>query len=108
MPRPEAKIDTIGPVAAFAQKLRNVRDRSGLTYKKLSVEAQYHPGTLAYAASGKEMPTWELNRAYVRACGVLDPDEIKQWELDWHKTRKENAIISSSRRLAVEEMPDAR
>jgi hypothetical protein len=108
MPRPEAKIDTIGPVAAFAQQLRNVRNRSGLTYEKLAVEAQYHPGTLAYAARGKEVPTWDLARAYLRACGVVDPVEIKQWERDWHETRRVNGIIPPSRRLAAEEMPDPR
>lgn len=108
MPRPEAPIETVGPIAAFAQQLRNLRAQSGLTYRKLAVEAQYAGGTLAFAARGEVMPTWDLTRAYIKACGVVDPTQVRQWERDWQEARKATEIIPDSRRLAAEEMPDPR
>jgi transcriptional regulator with XRE-family HTH domain len=108
MPRPEAPIETVGPIAAFAQQLRNLRARAGLTYRKLAVEAQYASGTLAYAARGEVMPTWDLTRGYIKACGVVDPAQVRQWQHDWQEARKATEIIPDSRRLAAEEMPDPR
>ena len=108
MPRPEAPIATVGPIAAFAQRLRDVRAASGLTYAKMAVEARYAAGTLAAAARGEIMPTWPLAQGYLKVCGVIDPDEVRHWERDWKNASEAAEIIPASKRLTAEEMPDPR
>lgn len=109
MPRPEAPIRTVGPVAAFAQRLRDLRATSGSpTYAKMSITAYCAAGTLAAAARGLTMPTWNLTSAYLRGCGVIDPAVISAWERDWKATSEAAKLMPSRPRLGADSLPDPR
>ncbi len=108
MPRPEKPIRTVGPVAVFAQRLRDLRTASGRTYRQMARVARYADGTLADAARGEKMPTWPLTRGYIKACGITDEKATLQWERDWRTAKQASRMIPSHRRLTSEEMPDPR
>jgi hypothetical protein len=109
VPRPEAPIRTVGPVAAFAQRLRDLRAASGSpTYEKMSITAYCAAGTLAAAARGLTMPTWNLTSAYLRGCGVIDSAVISAWERDWKATSESAKLMPSRPRLGADSMPDPR
>lgn len=75
--RPEAQVDPeAGPVQAFASGLRQLRKSAGLTYKQLSVDTHYASNTLSQAADGKRLPSREVTRAFVEACG----GDWQEWE----------------------------
>ena len=88
MGRPERPITTVGPVAAFAERLRTLRRTAGgpngqRNYRTMAAVAKTSPASLSLAASGKKLPSWKTTLAYIRACGVTDPQEIQQWLQDW-------------------------
>jgi transcriptional regulator with XRE-family HTH domain len=84
MARHETPLDPDeGVVQSFAHDLRALRKRSQLTYRQLAEQAQYGRTTLSDAASGRELPTLEVLRAFVRACEG-DEDE---WTSRWHAVR---------------------
>lgn len=62
-----------GPLERFALDLRELRERAGLTYTEMADAAHFAASTLSQAAAGHRLPTREVLRAYVRACGG-DPD----------------------------------
>jgi transcriptional regulator with XRE-family HTH domain len=74
MPRVENElVCTDGsPVKAFAAGLRRLRASAGLTYRQLAVDAHYSHTNLVRAASGRALPSWQLTRAYLLACGVSE------------------------------------
>lgn len=66
-----------GPVERFAHGLRELRAAAGgPTYRVMAARAGYSVTTLASAASGDQLPTPSVTRAYVTVCGG-DPEE---WE----------------------------
>lgn len=69
------------PVAELAASLDALRKRSGnIPYRKMADVAKFSHTTLSRAAKGKDLPTWEVTRALVSACGD-DPDEWRpRWE----------------------------
>jgi tetratricopeptide (TPR) repeat protein len=75
MGRPEAPLDAReAPLREFAGRLRRLREESGgRSYRQLARQANFAAPTLARAASGRSLPSWEVTRAYVIACGG-DPD----------------------------------
>lgn len=76
--RPESSVDPeAGPIQAFASGLRQLRVTADLTYRQLGKATNYAPHTLSRAADGTRLPSRELTRAFVTACGG-DPEE---WEL---------------------------
>jgi DNA-binding XRE family transcriptional regulator len=79
MGRPENTISASGPVADFAQQLRLLRQHATLTFRQLAARTGLSTATLSVAASGRKLPTWEVARAYVQACGG-DTDD---WRLRW-------------------------
>jgi transcriptional regulator with XRE-family HTH domain len=86
MPRSETRLDpTRGPLAAFASQLREARAASGLTYRELAYRAHYSPAALARAAGAERLPSWEIVRAYVVACGADDQD-LAEWLVRWKGT----------------------
>jgi transcriptional regulator with XRE-family HTH domain len=86
MPRPERPVDlSMGPVPRFAEDLRCLRASSGITYRELAKAAHFSKATLSAAAAGHRVPTWEVTRAYVQACG----GDVGEWELKWRTTRAE-------------------
>ncbi|RFU42267.1 XRE family transcriptional regulator, partial [Actinomadura logoneensis] len=84
MPRPENPLDPeSGPVAAFAVALRELRARAGApSYRAMSKRSYYGFTTLAEAAAGRRLPSWEVTRAYVAACG----GDVDDWERRWKQT----------------------
>jgi transcriptional regulator with XRE-family HTH domain len=81
MPRPERPIDPAeGPVPVFAAELRALRAASGLTYRNLADLAHFSKATLSSAAAGYRLPTWEVTRAYVSACGADPEDWRDRWQ----------------------------
>ncbi|MFF4474437.1 ATP-binding protein [Streptomyces sp. NPDC001599] len=74
-----------GPLERFALGLRALRHRAGLTYTEMAEAARYSASTLSQAAAGQRLPTREVLRAYVRACGG-DPHG---WEERWESVRRE-------------------
>src|SRR5262245_57802372 len=81
MGRPEAPLPQPGgPVRDLAAGLRRLRrDSGGWRCGQLARSANVAAATLARAASGHRLPSWEVTRAYVRACGG-DP---AQWRAAW-------------------------
>src|SRR5262249_13093432 len=80
MPRSEQPVEGDGPLAAFAQDLRVLRQKAGAPpYRRLARAAHFSSSTLADAAGGKRLPSVAGTLACVRACGG-DPDD---WEARW-------------------------
>ena len=80
MARPPRQITSTDPsVAAFAEELRDLRTDAGRTLHQLSAAAHYSISALSEATSGKRLPTWDLTRAYVKACG----GDVEQWKRRW-------------------------
>ena len=85
MGRPQEPLDRDGsPVRELAFWLRDLRNRSGLTYDKLSRRAHYATSTLQEAAAGRRLPTQRVVLAFVRACDG-DPDV---WRKYWNQIRR--------------------
>jgi transcriptional regulator with XRE-family HTH domain len=84
MPRRENPLDpTDNPVTAFAVRLRRLRAEAGTpSYRAMAARSYYGYTTLAEAASGRRLPSWEITRAYVRACG----GDLAVWERLWRET----------------------
>jgi transcriptional regulator with XRE-family HTH domain len=80
MGRPENTISASGAVADFAQQLRLLRQHAALTLRQLAARTGLSTATLSVAASGRRLPTWEVARAYVRACGGDTDDWRVRWE----------------------------
>jgi transcriptional regulator with XRE-family HTH domain len=81
--RPERPIDPLWPLASFASGLRALRQKRGYTYKELAGITHYSRAALSTAAGGKRLPSWELTRAYVLACG----GPVAEWRARWGKER---------------------
>ncbi|MEO6081542.1 MAG: substrate-binding and VWA domain-containing protein [Umezawaea sp.] len=72
------------PAEAFAYRLVKLRDEIGLTSAQLAAMTDYSQADLAEATSGRELPSWELTSAYIRACG----DNPEQWRPWWEHASK--------------------
>jgi transcriptional regulator with XRE-family HTH domain len=85
MGRPQKPLDRDGtPVREFAFWLRDLRNRSGLTYEKLAKRSHYGTSTLQEAAGGRRLPTQRVLLAFVAACdGDLDA-----WQEYWSQIRR--------------------
>ena len=71
------------PAEAFAYRLVRLRDEIGLTQAQLAAMTACSEAELARATSGRELPSWELTSAYIRACG----DNPEQWRPWWEHAR---------------------
>lgn len=58
-----------GPVAAVSAELRRQREQARLTFRDLADDAGYSLTTVTAACSGRRLPSWEVTRAIVAACG---------------------------------------
>ncbi|WP_068929355.1 helix-turn-helix domain-containing protein [Planobispora rosea] len=79
MARPEKAITRTGPIAEHAHQLRALRASAGLGLRELAEHTGYSTATLSVAASGSSLPSWEVTRAYVVACG----GDVKAWRSRW-------------------------
>ncbi|MGA5298839.1 helix-turn-helix domain-containing protein [Nucisporomicrobium flavum] len=93
MPRPERPIDpAAGPLAEFAAALRELRLQAGRPpYRSMAVRAHVSKASLSAAAAGHRLPTWDVTKAYVVACGG-DPDG---WRDRWLRVRDELGCAAS-------------
>ncbi|MGW2839212.1 ATP-binding protein [Streptomyces sp. NPDC001493] len=82
--RREQPLDPRGPLECFALELRAMRLRAGLTYADMALASCFSSSTLSQAAAGQRLPTREVLRAYVRACG----GEPREWEARWEDVRR--------------------
>jgi tetratricopeptide (TPR) repeat protein len=74
-----------GPLGEFASGLRRLREQSGgRSYRQMARSANFAAPTLARAASGRRLPSWEVTRAYVAACG----GDLDQWRLAWARAAR--------------------
>lgn len=87
--RPEKRLEPDdGPVQRLAYELRLLREQAGSpTYRTMAQRVRFSVTTLAQAASGERMPSLQVLRAYVQACGA-DPDE---WQVRWKQAVEESA-----------------
>ncbi|MBM0277165.1 FxSxx-COOH system tetratricopeptide repeat protein [Micromonospora tarensis] len=82
MPRPERELyPDLDPLHHFAAQLRQLRTRSGNpTYKNMARRSGKSSSTLADAAGGDQLPSWDTVVAYAKACGA-DPERLLPiWE----------------------------
>ncbi|MFD0686042.1 nSTAND1 domain-containing NTPase [Actinomadura fibrosa] len=78
--RPSNPIDyRNGAVAEFAERLRQLRERKGLTVAQLAQQAHIATGSVSKAASGRVLPSWEVAQAYLAACG----EDPRAWRAQW-------------------------
>ncbi|MFI2666834.1 helix-turn-helix domain-containing protein [Micromonospora carbonacea] len=85
MGRPEGSLERDGSLATeFAYWLRDLRNRSGLTYEQLSRRTGYGKSTLQEAAAGRRLPTLDVTLAFVKAC---DGDE-DAWRDYWTRLKR--------------------
>jgi hypothetical protein len=81
--RPERPIDpNAGPVARFAESLRQLRREQGNpAYRELAAHALFAPSVLSTAAGGFTFPSLRVTLAFVRACGGDPVEWQRRWEV---------------------------
>jgi outer membrane protein assembly factor BamB/tRNA A-37 threonylcarbamoyl transferase component Bud32 len=84
-----------GPLHDFARDLRELRAGTGLTYRALGRVAGYAPSALSAAASGDVLPTADVLRAYVQACG----GDTGSWE------ERRRRLAAALRRTSPGQLP---
>ncbi len=77
MGRPQQPLDRDGtPLTEFAIRLRGLRDRADVTYDQLARKTTFARGTIHEAMRGRRLPSREVTRAIVTACG----GDAREWE----------------------------
>ncbi len=85
MGRPEEPLERDGsPVREFAFWLRDLRNRSGLTYQQLARVANYGTSTMQAAAAGRTLPTLKVTLAFVAAC----KGDTAAWRAYWTQIKR--------------------
>ena len=79
--RKRAAIEGSGAAVEFAQRLRDLRDASGMTLRQVASKSGYSTAALSMAESGRRAPSWELAEAFVQACGGAPTEWRQLWEL---------------------------
>lgn len=87
--RPEKRLEPDdGPVQRLAYELRLLREQAGSpTYRTMAQRVRFSVTTLAQAASGERMPSLQVLRAYVQACGA----DLDEWQVRWKQAVEESA-----------------
>ena len=96
MARTERPIEGSGLLEDFARDLRAARARAGLTYRQMAAVTGLSIVTLSSAANGRNIPTWSVTAAYLRACRCA-PNEVNEWERRWHSLRPTRASVEPTR-----------
>lgn len=81
MPRPEAPIETAGPLGQFAVDLRALRASVNVSYRAMEEREHFSYTTFSKAASGQQLPTLAVTKAYVRAC----QGNVEEWTARWRQ-----------------------
>lgn len=82
----EKPITWDGPVADFATRLRAVRAEVGLTFRQMARRSNYTYTVFSAASGGVKLPSWDVTREYLKACGV-DEGEFHTWQAQWAAAR---------------------
>ncbi|WP_405725458.1 hypothetical protein OG607_20970 [Streptomyces sp. NBC_01537] len=104
MGRPEKPLDPkAGPVQRLAHELRELRRAAGNpSYQSMAAKAGFSATTLSRAAFGERLPSLDVLRGYVHACG----GEPGEWEPRWKET--EAASVEAVREEAQDTSPPYR
>ena len=109
MGRSEAPLDPHNEALwEFAARLRSLRENAGgRSYRQMAKKANFAVPTLARAAAGRRLPSWEVTAAYVAACGS-DPGP---WRAFWESTARRldqstPAVGMSGPRQIPADLPD--
>ncbi|MCF2528397.1 helix-turn-helix domain-containing protein [Yinghuangia soli] len=104
--RPGRELDPeAGPLAAFAYDLAALRRDAGLTVRQLASRAYLSSGAISTAANGRALPTLEVTRAYVAACG----GDVADWEARWGEldaARRNGTELTEPAEPVVSVVPD--
>ena len=85
MGRPQAPFERDGsPIREFAFWLRDLRNRSGLTYEQVAKMTHYGTSTIQAATSGERLPTLKVVAAFVEACD----GDVAAWRSYWIQLRR--------------------
>ncbi|MFJ5230468.1 helix-turn-helix domain-containing protein [Kitasatospora sp. NPDC088391] len=87
MSRPERPVDGSTHVGVLAQRLRSLRGRAGLSYRRLAETTPHHPSTYSRAAGGAVLPTLEVVELYGQRCGATAA-ELRQLRTCWRAARR--------------------
>ena len=82
MGRKDKPVDPRAPFASFADGLRALRTASAKTYAQIGSETHYSTSVLSTAAAGRKLPTWDVTRAYVHACGGNEAEWAARWNAE--------------------------
>lgn len=104
MPRREQPLEPDTPVKAFAVQLRKIRRTANITYRAMADKTHFSHAHFVRAASGNELPSWEVTQAYLQACLVTDHGALKAWEQFWAATDAVAARPASTRRRKVDKL----
>src|SRR5579884_3258194 len=66
-------------IVELAQALSDLRGSARLTLSQVAEHAHYSVSALSEATSGRRLPTWELTRSFVEACG----GDMDEWRKRW-------------------------
>ncbi|QFR01578.1 hypothetical protein F9278_41445 [Streptomyces phaeolivaceus] len=104
MARPERPLDPeSGPVQRLAHGLRELRRAAGSpSYQVMARTAGCSATTLSRAAGGARLPSFDVLRGYVRACGGIE--ELAEWETRW---KEAEAATTTAVPAAAEEATSA-
>lgn len=83
MPRKEQPITHQTPVGQFAEQLRYTKRKAQVTYRQMAAIANYSHVHLTRAARGDRLPTWAATKAFLKGCGIADPELLQKWENYW-------------------------
>jgi transcriptional regulator with XRE-family HTH domain/tetratricopeptide (TPR) repeat protein len=81
VPRPTRTIDPTRPLAGFASGLQALRRDANLTLQQLSDRIGRAKSVLSEAASGNNLPNWDVVEAYVQVCG----GSVEEWRRRWEE-----------------------
>lgn len=79
--RRRAPITGGGLAAELANRLRELRDNSGMTLREMAGKSGYSPATLSVAESGRRVPSWDVVEVFVQTCGGAPATWRQLWQV---------------------------
>jgi transcriptional regulator with XRE-family HTH domain len=73
-------------VQDFADRLREEKDRAGLSYREIAAIAYRDHSQMVRAAKGAVLPSWNVTRAFLKGCGIPQ-HQLGPWRQLWSATR---------------------
>lgn len=92
MGRPKKAVAPDAPAAELAVFLRELRERSNMTYAQMTLAGAPSVPTLSRTDSG-ELVGWPAVEAYARACGA-SPAQMNKTERLWKEATERPAVVS--------------